>query len=305
MKAMTIHRYGDPDVFTRESLPVPTPAHGEVLVRVRAVSVNPVDYKWRRQGSFTHFPVVLGWDISGVVEGLGPDTTDFAPGDEVFGMVRFPKEGRAYAQYVAAPVGDLARKPASLGHREAAALTLAPLTAHQAFETMGLSAGQTVLIHAAAGGVGHLAVQLARARGAHVIGSASTRNRDFVLGLGADEFIDYTAQPFEWQVSGVDAVLDAVGGDTLTRSYGVLRPGGWLVTIAGQVSEELAQKHGVHAARILVHPSRADLETLAALYEAGQLKPHVSQTFPLERVDDAHRALETGRTVGKIVLDVE
>lgn len=305
MKAMTMHRYGDPDVLVPESLAIPRAAHGEVLVRVRAVSVNPVDYKWRRQGSFIRFPVVLGWDISGVVEGLGPETSDFAVGDEVFGMVRFPKEGRAYAQYVAAPASDLARKPASLSHRDAAALTLAPLTAHQAFETMGLSAGQTVLIHAAAGGVGHLAVQLAKARGARVIGSASARNRDFVMMLGADEFVDYTARPFEDQVSGVDAVLDAVGGDTLTRSYGALRPGGWLVTIAGQPVEALAQQHGIHAVRILVHPSRADLETLVGLYEAGQLKPHVSQSFPLERVADAHRALETGRTVGKIVLDVE
>ena len=183
-------------------------------------------------------------------------------------------------------------------------MTLAALTAHQAFEKMKLSRGQTLLIHAAAGGVGHYAVQLAKARGAHVIGTASSRNREFVLELGADEFVDYHERPFEEQVSNLDAVFDCVGGDTLPRSFAVLKKGGWLVSIAGQPPEELAAKHGVHADRILVHPSRADLELFGAEIAAGRLKSHISQSFPLEAVADAHRAQETGRTVGKIVLTV-
>ncbi|GHF51165.1 NADPH:quinone reductase-like Zn-dependent oxidoreductase [Deinococcus metalli] len=303
MKAMVIHEYGGPEVLRAEDLPVPVPADGEVLVRVRAVSVNPVDYKRRRSWAAQPLPVVLGWDVSGVVEALGPDVADFRVGDEVFGMVRFPAEGRAYAEYVSAPVSDIARKPPELTHAQAAAMTLAALTAEQALEALALRAGQTILIHAAAGGVGHFAVQLAHTRGARVIATASARNIDFVRGLGADEIVDYHARPFEEQVSGVDAVFDTVGGDTLPRSFGVLRPGGRLVAIAGQPDEALARQHGVHAERILVHPSRPQLEFLAAEAAAGRVVPHVSQTFPLDRVADAHRALETGRTVGKIVLE--
>lgn len=304
MRAMVIHEYGGPEVLQSADLPIPKPAAGEVRVRVHAVSVNPVDTKWRRGGPFKTFPVVLGWDVSGVVESLGPGVTDFAVGDEVFGMVRFPAEGRAYAEYVTAPVTDIARKPAALSHAQAAAMTLAPLTAVQAFDRLGLQAGQTILIHAAAGGVGHFAVQLARTRGARVIATASAPNHDFVRRLGADEIVDYRARPFEEQVSGVDAVLDTVGGDTTTRSVGVVRPGGHLVTIAAQAPAEAAAQRGIIAERILVHPSRAQLEFLAGEFTAGRLTPHVSQTFALEQVAEAHRAIETGRTVGKIVLDV-
>ena len=304
MRAMVLDRYGEPDVLTRRELPVPQPASGEVLVRVHAVSVNPVDYKWRKNGPFKAFPVVLGWDISGVVESLGPDTSAFASGDAVFGMVRFPQEGRAYAEYVAVPITDIARKPQTLSHAEAAAMTLAALTAQQALDAMQLRAGQTVLIHAGAGGVGHYAVQLAKARGARVIATASEQNRAFVLGLGADEVVDYRARPFEEQVRDVDAVLDTVGGDTLPRSFAVVRRGGLLVSIAGALSAEQAQQGDVQAQRLLVHPSRADLEHFSDLVAAGKLHSHVSQTFPLEQVADAHRALETGRTVGKIVLIV-
>jgi NADPH:quinone reductase-like Zn-dependent oxidoreductase len=302
---MTLHRYGDPDSFVLEQAPIPTPGAGEVRVRVHAVSVNPVDYKWRRDGPFTEFPIVLGWDVAGVVDAIGVDTgTDFQMGDSVFGMVRFPQEGRAYADYVIAPVTDVAIKPVSFTHAEAAAATLAALTAHQALEAMSLAAGQTILIHAAAGGVGHYAVQLAKARGAVVIGTASAANRRFVLGLGADEFVDYRERPFEEQVSNVDAVFDCVGGDTLPRSFAVIKPGGWLVSIVGTPTADDAARFGVHAAQVLVHPSRADLEHIAELADVGQLRSHVSQRFPLEQVGDAHRAVETGRTVGKVVLEV-
>ena len=304
MKAMIIRQYGEPEVFQTEDLPLPQPGSGEVLVKVRAISVNPVDYKWRQAGPFTDFPVVLGWDISGTVQTLGEGVTRFKAGDEVFGMLRFPKEGRAYAEYVSAPVSDLALKPANLSHPEAAAMTLAALTAYQALETVQLRAGQSILIHAGAGGVGHYAVQLAKARGARIIATASAHNRDFVLGLGADEVIDYHARPFEEQISGLDAVLDTVGGDTLPRSFAVLRRGGKLVSIAGEPPKEQTQQAGVQAQRIMVHPSSTDLEVLAGLAESGQLKSHISQIFTLEQVAEAHRAQQTGRTVGKIVLTV-
>jgi NADPH:quinone reductase-like Zn-dependent oxidoreductase len=304
MKAVTIHQYGEPEVLTLENLPSPTPSGDEVLIKVHAASINPVDYKWRKNGPFKSFPVVLGWDVSGVIESLGAGVTEFKIGDPVFGMVRFPQEGRAYAEYVTAPITDIAIKPASQNHIEAAAMTLAPLTAHQVFETMKLERGQTVLIHAAAGGVGHYAVQLAKARGAKVIATASAKNREFVLSLGADEFVDYTAQPFEEVVKNVDTVFDCVGGETLTRSFGVIKKEGWLVSIVGSPSEELAKQYGIRSAQVLVHPSRANLEHFADLVAAGQLKSHVSQTFALEQVIQAHRAQETGRTVGKIVLTV-
>lgn len=304
MKAIIIHQYGDPEVLQLEQVAAPLPAAGEVLVKVHAVSINPVDYKRRQNWSSQPLPVILGWDISGTVEQVGPGVTEFSSGDEVFGMVRFPAEGRAYAEYVSAPTTDIALKPKRMSHEEAAAMTLAPLTAHQAFETMKLSSGQTVLIHAAAGGVGHYAVQLAKARGARVIATASSKNRDFVLGLGADEVVDYRERPFEEVVHDVDAVLDTVGGDTLPRSFGTIKQGGWLVSIAGKPDAEMAQQHGVHAQQILVYPSRADLEVLTALVETGQLKSHVSQIFPLEQMAEAHRAQETGRTVGKIVLTI-
>ncbi|MFC4453750.1 NADP-dependent oxidoreductase [Deinococcus sonorensis] len=304
MQAMTLRHYGGPDVFQQEDLPTPVAQAGEVLVAVRAVAINPVDYKWRQHGPFTTFPVILGWDVAGVVEALGPDVTDFQVGDAVYGMVRFPQEGRAYAEYVAAPAADLALKPPRLSFEEAAATTLAALTAEQVFEAADLQAGQRVLIHAGAGGVGHFAVQLAKARGATVLATGSLANRAFILELGADQFIDYRAQPFEQQVSGVDVVFDTVGGDTQARSFQVLRPGGRLVTIVGTPSAALAEQYGVTAQRLLVHPSRAQLERFNQLIADGALRPHVSQVFPLDRVADAHRAQETGRTVGKLVLHV-
>lgn len=304
MKAMVIQQYGGPEVLTPADLSVPQPAAGEVRVKVYAASVNPVDYKRRMSWPSQPLPVVLGWDVSGVVDALGEGVTDFGIGDTVYGMIRFPEEGRAYAEYVVAAATELALKPESLSHTEAAAMTLAPLTAHQAFETMGLKAGQTILIHAAAGGVGHYAVQLAKARGARVIGTASSRNKDFVLGLGSDEFVDYHERPFEEQVAEVDAVFDCVGGDTLPRSFGVIKKGGWLVSIASKPLSEQAEQHGIQAAWIWVVPSRADLDYLTSLVVSGKLRSHVSQTYPLEKVADAHRALETGRTVGKIVLEV-
>ncbi|GGR99257.1 NADP-dependent oxidoreductase [Deinococcus sedimenti] len=304
MTVIELAQPGGPEVLRPAVRPVPTPGLGEVLVRVRAVSINPVDTKVRANGPLPTLPAVLGWDVSGEVVAVGPFVRDFVPGDEVFGMLAFPEQPGAYAEYVLARAGDIARKPAALSHEDAAAMTLAALTAEQALDTMDLRAGQRILIHAGAGGVGHYAVQLARARGAHVIATASAPNVEFVRSLGADEVIDYRARPFEDQVQGVDAVLDTVGGDTADRSLPLVRPGGWVVSIAAQPDAARAQALGVHATRILVFPSRAQLNDLAKLVEAGQLRSHVSRTFPLAQVADAHRAQETGRTVGKLVLTV-
>ncbi len=305
MKVMAIQRYGGPEVLEVVDLPMPQPADGEVRVRVHAAGVNPVDYQRRQNGPYADFPVVLGWDISGVVDAVGLGATDLRIGDEVYGMIRFPEQGRAYAEYVTAPVTEVARKPQRLSHMEAAAMPLASLTALLALETMNLQADQTVLVHAGSGGVGHFAVQLAKARNAKVIATASEQNLDFVLSLGADEVIDYRARPFEEQVTGVDAVFDTVGGDTFTRSFQVVKPDGWVVGTVIPMTDDLteqARRAGITATWIAVAPSRPQLEALSALVEAGQLTPHVSQTFPLEQVADAHRAQETGRTVGKIVL---
>lgn len=309
MKVMAIEQYGGPEVLTQMNLPTPQPADGEVRVKVHAVGINPVDYQARQKDylGYIDFPIVLGWDISGVVDALGAGVTDFAVGDEVYGMIRFPKQGRAYAEYVTAPVTEIALKPQRLSHVQAAATTLAALTALQVLEKMNLQAGQTILIHAGSGGVGHFAVQLAKARGARVIATASEKNLDFVESLGADEVIDYRARPFEEQVSGVDAVFDTVGGETFTRSFGVVKPGGSVVGIVTQMTDELteqARQAGVHAAWNVVHPSKTGLEYFNTLVESEQLKPHISQTFPLEGVADAHRAQESRRTVGKLVLTV-
>lgn len=312
MKAARIHEYGDPSVFVYEDAPKPVAKVGEVLVRVHAAGINPVDFKTRAGrgmggGSRDLLPLIVGWDISGVVEAVGEGVNDFKVGDAVYSMVRFPQIGSAYAEYVAAPASDFVLKPTSLNHIEAAAVPLAALTAWQVmFDTAHLSAGQTILIHAAAGGVGHLAVQLAKWKGARVIGTASARNADFLRELGVDEVVDYTAEPFEDVVRDVDVALDCVGGLS-ERSIKVLKPGGFLSWITGGLATEriaeLAQQ-GIHAGGILVHIDSQQLTEITTLIDAGIVKPSIEQVFPLAEAAKAHEAIETGRTRGKLVLSV-
>lgn len=310
MKAARIHVYGDPNVFVYEDAPRPQPDAGELLVRVQAAGVNPVDFKTRAGrgmggGSPDLLPLIVGWDVSGVVEAVGAGVSAFRPADEVCGMVRFPEIGNAYAEYVAAPASDFAPKPTSLDHIQAAAVPLAALTAWQVmFDTAHLSAGQTILIHAAAGGVGHLAVQLAKWKGARVIGTASARNADFLRELGVDEVIDYTAVPFEEVVRDVDVVLDCVGGDVSERSVKVLKPGGFLSWISGGLSKQRIAELGIRAGGILVHIDNGQLAEIAGLIDAGTIKPTIEQVFALAEASKAHEAIETGRTRGKIVLSV-
>ncbi|WP_405921871.1 NADP-dependent oxidoreductase [Streptomyces sp. NBC_00122] len=306
MRAVVVSQWGGPEVLTETELDRPEPGMGEVLVRVHAAGVNPVDWKTRASGALIPWGPVpqVGWDVSGTVEAVGPGVTLHRVGDEVYGMPRFPQQAGAYAQYVAAPARHFARKPASLDHVQAAALPLAALTAWQALvDTAGVSAGQRVLVHAAAGGVGHLAVQIAKARGAYVIGTASAGKHDLLRGLGADEVIDYRTTDFEDAVADVDVVIDAIGGDYGQRSLKVLKPGGHLVTLPGPDGIP-ADTQGMQAAWVLVEPDLKGLEEIAALVEQGLLKPLVDTVLPLEQAAKAHEIGEQGRTTGKIVLTV-
>jgi len=313
MKAITISQFGAPEVLQQVDLPVPEIKDDEVLIQVKAISINPVDIKTRlgkgMAGRLKGFePLILGWDISGVVSSVGTAVSTFKPGDEVFGMVNFPGHGKAYAEYVAAPAVQLALKPANISHEEAAAATLAALTAWQALvKHANIQAGSKVLIHAAAGGVGHFAVQIAKRLGAHVTGTSSAANRDFVLGLGADEHIDYKAQPFEQVAKDMDFVLDAIGGDMIDRSLEVIKPGGTLISIPSGLHESVTEKakaKGIKGYFILVASDGTDMQQLAELLADGRLKAHVSKVFAFEEMGAAHEQIASGRTVGKVAIKV-
>ncbi|AVZ40382.1 MULTISPECIES: NADP-dependent oxidoreductase [unclassified Dietzia] len=310
MRAVTQDSLGGPDVLVVSDRPRPEPRTNEILVRVRAASVNPTDWKHRANGGFLGAPpFVLGWDLSGVVEEVGIGVARFAPGDEVYGMLSYPFGHGAHADYVTAPAAWFAPKPASLDHVQAAALPLVSLTAWQALvEYADIQPGQRVLIHAAAGGVGHVAVQIAKARGAYVIGTASAGKHEFLRELGVDEAIDYREVDFAEAVGDVDAVLDTLGGDTSSRSLRTLRPGGILVSILPVGSDDLlreADDLGVRAIRMLVDSSRHDLLSVTDLVDRGALRARVSDVFPLEQAAEAHRRGETGRTTGKMVLTLD
>lgn len=309
MRAVVLDRYGDADVLSVQRRPIPEPLPTEVRVRVAAAGVNPVDWKTRTGAGMAAVlgepPVVLGWDVSGVVDAVGRGVTRFAVGDPVFGMPWFPRQAGAYAEYVTAPSRHFAARPEELDEVGAAALPLAGLTAWQALvDTARLQAGQRVLIHAAAGGVGHLAVQIAKSRGAYVIGTASPARHRMLGELGLDEVINYQGTAFEQVVEPVDLVLDLVGGEVATRSLEALRPGGLLLSVAGPASDtaELAADRGLRAVAILVEPDGDGLERLTELVRAKRLRPLVERTLPLERAAEAHRLSEAGHTAGKIVL---
>lgn len=308
MRAVRIHGYGAADVLREERIPLPEPGPGQVLIAIRAAGINPVDWKTRRGHAVAptplEAPLIIGWDVSGTVAALGPGAAGLAVGDEVYGMINFPAaHGGAYAEYAVAPAGHLAPKPPSLSHAEAAALPLAALTAWQALiETAGLRAGQRVLIHAAAGGVGHLAVQIAKARGAHVIGTASGGNEGYLRELGVDEFVNYRETRFEEAVAPVDIALDTMSGETRERSFGVVKPGGWLVSILGAPDAARAAAAGINARSIVVRPEADHLRELAALVAAGKLAPTIEAELPLSAARAAHERIETGHVRGKLVL---
>ncbi|MFE1272646.1 NADP-dependent oxidoreductase [Streptomyces sp. NPDC058758] len=309
MRAISQNAHGAPEVLEQVLLPRPVPGPGRILVAVRAAGVNPTDWKHRAAGLFLdRLPLVLGWDVSGVVEAVGFGVTLFKPGDEVFGMLPYPDGVGSHAEYVTGPARAFAAKPAALDHVQAGALPLAALTAYQALvDTAAVRAGQRVLIHAAAGGVGHLAVQIAKARGAYVIGTASAAKHEFVRSLGADEVIDYRTTDFRDAVQDVDVVLDPLSGDTRARSLDVLRPGGVLVSILpGSDPDEAAKAaaRGIRVESLLVEADHAGMNAVAGLAASGALRAHVEAVFPLAEAAEAHALGETNRTTGKIVLTV-
>lgn len=310
MRAIRQDTLGGPDVLKVVETGRPEPGPSEVLVRVHVAGVNPTDWWHRSTGGLLGEgrPVPLGWDVSGVVEAVGLGVTMYRPGDEVFGMPRLPEPAGAYAEFMTSPARHLARKPAGITHVEAAALPVAALTAWQSLvDTAGVRPGHRVLVHAAAGGVGHLAVQIAKARGAYVIGTASAAKHAFVRGLGADEVVDYRTTDFTEAVADMDVVLDTVGGAYGPRSLDVLRPGGMLVSLASPAEAHLAgeaEQRGLRAGFTIVEPDNGGLREIAALVESGRLRVHVDTVLPLEQAGKAHEIGETGRTQGKIVLTV-
>lgn len=309
MLAMRQDEFGGPEVLHKARVPRPRPGISEILVRVRAAGVNPTDWKHRASRTFLGDPpYVLGWDVSGVVESVGLGVTLFSPGDEVFGMLPYPHGAGSHAEYVVGRARAFAPKPASVDHVQAGALPLAALTAWQSLvDTAQVAEGDRVLIHAAAGGVGHLAVQIAKARGAYVIGTASSPKHDFVRGLGADEVIDYREVDFAEAVESADVVLDTIGGEYQLRSLRTLRPGGVLVSTLPIPAEGLAdeaRRLGVRAELILVEADHAGMLAIANLVETGRLRATIADTFPLTDAARAHEAAETGRTAGKLVLTV-
>jgi len=304
MKAVRIHAYGGADKLAYEDAPVPAAGPGQVLVRVRAAGVNPFDHKLA-SGAFAKFipmqmPYIPGADFSGVVEKLGADVRGLKVGDAVYGNCQ---PIGAYAQYVAAPAGTVAARPAALGDAEAASIPTGAQTAWQAIFDLGkLERGQTILIHAAAGGVGSFAVQLARWKGAKVIGTASGKNVDYVRSLGADEVIDYKTTRFESVAKDVDVVLDLLGGETQARSFGVVKPGGKLISSVQPPSQELAKVRGIDAQMVQMWASTQNLTEVAKLIDAGTLKVPPVQQFPLERAAEAWQQILSGHVQGKIVL---
>ncbi|MBL8250482.1 MAG: NADP-dependent oxidoreductase [Candidatus Competibacter sp.] len=308
MKAVRIHAYGGLDVLHYEDIPMPKLNPDDILIRVRAAAINPVDWKIREgylQSALQHrLPLTLGWDVSGEVVEAGPEAAGFKAGDEVYVRPDIERDG-GYAEYIAVKASEAARKPATLDHIHAAAVPLAALTAWQSLvDAAGLQAGQTVLVHAAAGGVGSLAVQLAKARGARVIATASAINTGLVAELGADHFIDYTKTRFEDAVKEVDVVFDTIGGDTQDRSWQVLKPGGILVSVVSPPSKEIAAERGVRRAFVFIHADGEQLAAIARLIDEGKMKPIIHTVLPLAEARQAHAISQGGHARGKIVLQV-
>ncbi|MFF7358840.1 NADP-dependent oxidoreductase [Streptomyces filipinensis] len=330
MKAIQFHEAGGPEVLRYDEVPVPEIGPGEVLVRVHAVGINPPDW-YLREGMkvmpaemrpVLEFPLIPGTDMSGVVEAVAPDVSGFAVGDEVFGMLRFPGfGGRTYAEYVAAPASDLAHKPAGIDHVEAAGAPMAVLTAWQYLVDLGhdvpspftgqvhqpmpITPGMTLLVNGAAGGVGHFAVQLAKWKGAHVIAVASGRHEQFLRKLGADEFIDYTTTQVADVVSGVDLVIDTVGGPDGSRFLTVLKRGGTMLPVFfAQYDPEETARLGITVSNIQVRSSGPQLAEIGRLFDEGKLQVGVDSTYPLSEAGSAHTRAAQGHIQGKIVLTV-
>lgn len=305
MKAIRIHQYGGPEVLAQVEMQRPAPGANEVLIKVHAASVNPFDWKARagyvKEFFPLTFPTTLGSDVSGTVEEVGPGVALFKRGDEVYASLGL--EGGGYAEYAVAKETIVAEKPRTLDYVQAAAVPTGGITAWQAlFEVAQLRAGQKVLIHGAAGGVGNFAVQFAKAKGAYVIGTASSRNQLLLHELGVDKTVDYNKTRFEEVVRDADVVLDTIGGDTQERSFKALKKGGSLVSIVQRPSQDLATKYRVRAVFYGAHPSSSDLAEIAKLIDSGKVKPVVETVLPLAEARQAHELSQSGHARGKIVL---
>jgi len=308
MKAIRIHDYGDRSVLRYEDAPMPTCAEDDILIRVIGSSVNPVDWKIREghlQSMINYpMPFIPGWDVSGIVHTVGTAAKRFSVGDAVFSRPDIARNG-TYAEFVAVRETEVAKKPQTLSHIQAGVLPLAGITAWEALITTGqIKAGQRVLIHAAAGGVGSLAVQIAKFHGAHVIATASGKHRTLVESLGADEFIDYQTQALASAVSNVDLVFDTMGGDTQEKSWQVMAHGGTLVSIASDPAEGAARNPGMHGKYLFIQPNAPVLDQLAAMLDSGKVRPLICAEFSLENIAKAHALSETGHAEGKIAIYV-
>ncbi|MDN5283841.1 MAG: NADPH:quinone reductase [Mucilaginibacter sp.] len=311
MKAIFLKEPGSTENFIYKEVPQPSISDDEVLVKVKSISINPIDIKTRKgQGVFIYAnldptkELILGWDISGYV--FQSNSNLFKPGDEVFGMVNFLGVGAAYAEFVAAPASHLTHKPNNISHSEAAGATLAALTAWQNLvKRARIKSGDRVLIHAAAGGVGHYAVQIAKHFGAYVIGTSSAANRDFVLSIGADEHIDYKAQKLTESVKNVDFVLECLDNQSILDSIEVIKPGGRLISILNEISQEAKDKadiKSIETAYTTVISSGSDMKSIAEFLRSGAIESHISKEFAFDKMAEAHSELEKGRAVGKIAI---
>ena len=308
MRAIQIHQYGGTEMLKLEEVDTPQINSDDILIKVKTAAVNPVDWKIR-EGYLQEFipypmPFTLGWDVAGIVTEVGSDVTDFKVGDEVFSRPNIARNG-SYADYVSVKADEAVLKSEKLNFSQAAALPLAGITAWQCLVDVGqLKPNQRVLIHAGAGGVGHLAIQIAKAKGAYVIATASSANQALLAKLGADQAVDYSKAPLSEQIEAVDLVIDTIGGDVQAESWSLIKKDGMLVSITDQPSEEVAKEHGVNSAFVFIEPSSRILAELNKLVEADQLIPLIEHSYPLEKIVDAHIQSQSGRTRGKIVIEV-
>jgi NADPH:quinone reductase-like Zn-dependent oxidoreductase len=311
MKAIILKDFGNVENLVKTDIPMPEISDNEVIVNVKAIGINPIDVKTRKGKGLAGAlkasnPIILGWDISGIITKAGSKVTSFKAGDEVFGMINFPGHGKAYAEYVAASEAHLALKPKNISHEDAAAASLAALTAWQVLKyKAGIKHGYKVLIHSAAGGVGHYAVQIAKHLGAWVAGTASDKNKDFILSLGADLHIDYEKQNFEDLLHDLDFVLDTIGGEYTDRSFSVLKPGGTIICIPSGTSEEITEKameKGLYGYHFRVQSDGNHMKEISYLLDKGIVKSFISKTYSFDEIQASHLQIETGRTKGKIVV---
>jgi NADPH:quinone reductase-like Zn-dependent oxidoreductase len=308
MKAIRLHRRGGPEQLVYEDAPKPEPGIGDALIRVHATGITPAELTWEETYSncdgSERLPTIPGHEVSGVVEIVAEGVSDVSIGDEVYALTSFCRDGSA-AEYVAVRAADLAPKPKTLDHAQSAAVPLSALTVWQAFfDHARLAPGERVLIHGAAGGVGTFAIQIAHWRGAYVIGTASAKNRDFLLSLGADEVIDYQQAQFERAVHNVDVVLDSIGGATRERSWQVLKPTGILVSLTAPIPEGEAAAQSRRGLFFIVEPNREQLGEIAALIDSGAIRPVIAETIPLAKAREAFERGVAGHTRGKLVLQV-